>query len=160
MWSRWDFLFCILRASYTWMSVSFPRLGKVLPNMVSICSQPPSLFFLFVGLLQYFSMVKKLPANAGDARDTGLISVSGRFPGKENGYQFQYSCLENSMDRGAWWTTVHGVTKSQPRLSNWAQTLIKDNLYSWNCCMTRICIKKFFSVLEQLQEAKSFKFLC
>ena len=41
-----------------------------------------------------------------------------------------------------------------------SQTLIKDNLYSSNCCMTRICIKKFFRVLEQLQEAKSFKFLC
>ena len=57
-------------------------------------------------------MVKNLPANAGDARDTGSI------PGVGNGNPFQYSCLENSMDRGAWWATAHEVTKSQTRLSD------------------------------------------
>ena len=57
-------------------------------------------------------MVKNLPANAGDARDVGLISGLGRSPGGRNGNTLQYSCLENSMDRGAWWATVHGVTKS------------------------------------------------
>ena len=41
----------------------------------------------------------------------GLIPGSGRFPGKENGYPFQYSCLENSIDRGAWWAIFHGVAK-------------------------------------------------
>ena len=45
--------------------------------------------------------------------DVGSIPGSGRSPGERNGYPFQYSCLENSMDRGAWWATVHGVTKSQ-----------------------------------------------
>ena len=84
----WLILFLILCASCTWMSVSFPRLGKVLPNMSSICSHPLSLFFLFLGLLQYFAMVKKLPANAGDARDIGLISVSGRSPKVENSKLF------------------------------------------------------------------------
>ena len=58
-------------------------------------------------------MIKNLPANAGNARDTGLIPGSGRFPGRENGNPLQYSCLENPMDRGAWWATVHGVVKSQ-----------------------------------------------
>ena len=53
------------------------------------------------------SAVKNLPANAGDA---GLILGSGRSPGEGNGNPRQYSCLENSMDRGAWETTVHGVT--------------------------------------------------
>ena len=43
----------------------------------------------------------------------GLIPGSGRFPGEGNGNLLQYSCLENSMDRGAWWATVHGVTKSR-----------------------------------------------
>ena len=57
-------------------------------------------------------MVKNLPANAGDLRDLGLIPGSGRFPGGGNGNPLQYSCLENSMDRGAWWATVHGVTES------------------------------------------------
>ena len=46
------------------------------------------------------------------AGDLGLIPGSGRSSGEENGYPFQYSCLESSMDRGAWGATVHGVTKS------------------------------------------------
>ena len=59
------------------------------------------------------SVVKNLPANAGDARDTSLIPGSGRSPGGGHGNPLQYSRLENPMDRGAWWATVHGVTKSQ-----------------------------------------------
>ena len=51
-------------------------------------------------------MVKNPPANAGDVRDTGSI------PGVGNGNLLQYSCLGNSMDRGAWWVTVHGVAES------------------------------------------------
>ena len=62
-------------------------------------------------------MVKNLPANAGDARDAGSIPGLGRSPGVGNGNRLQYSCQENSMDRGAWWATVHGVAKSQTRLS-------------------------------------------
>ena len=56
-------------------------------------------------------MVKNLPANAGDTRDVGLIPRLGRSPGIGNGNSLQYSCLENSMDRGAWWATVHGVAE-------------------------------------------------
>ena len=52
------------------------------------------------------------PANAGDAQDVGLIPELGRSPGVGTGNPLQYSCLENSMDRGTWWVTVHGVTKS------------------------------------------------
>ena len=55
------------------------------------------------------SVVKNLPANAGDTGDSGLIPGLGRSPGEENGNPFQYSCLENTMDREAWWATVHGV---------------------------------------------------
>ena len=58
-------------------------------------------------------MVKNLPANAGDNTDAGLIPGSGRSLGEENGNPFQYSRLENPMDRGAWPATVHGVTKSR-----------------------------------------------
>ena len=54
-------------------------------------------------------MVKNLPANTRDVRDADLIPGSGRSPGEENGNPLQYSCLENPMDRGAWWATVHGV---------------------------------------------------
>ena len=56
-------------------------------------------------------MVKNLPANAGDGRDMGLIPESGRSLGEGNGNPLQYSCLENSLDSGAWWATVHGVAK-------------------------------------------------
>ena len=59
------------------------------------------------------SAVKNLPAKTGDIGDSGLILGWGRSPGGGNGNQLQYSCLESPMDRGAWWATVHGVTKSQ-----------------------------------------------
>ena len=58
-------------------------------------------------------MVKNPLANVGDTRDVGSIPRSGRSPGVGNGNPLQYSCLENSTDWGAWWATVHGVTKSQ-----------------------------------------------
>ena len=58
-------------------------------------------------------MVKNLLVNAGDIRDVGLIPWSGRSPGKGIGKPLQYSCLENSMDRGAWRVTVHEAVKSQ-----------------------------------------------
>ena len=51
------------------------------------------------------SVVKNTPANAGNSRDPGLIRGSGRSPGKGNGNLLQYFCLENPMDRGAWWVT-------------------------------------------------------
>ena len=63
-------------------------------------------------------MVKNLPANAGDARDTNLIPGLGRSPGVGNGKLLQNACLENSIDRGTWWATVHGTTESQTRLSD------------------------------------------
>ena len=62
------------------------------------------------------AVVKSPPANAGDTVDVGSIPGSGRFPGKGNGNPLQYSSLANSMDRGDWWATVHGVTKSQTLL--------------------------------------------
>ena len=58
---------------------------------------------------------KESACNEGDP---GSIPGLGRSPGEGNGYPLQYSCLENSMDRGAWWATVHGVTKSWRRLSD------------------------------------------
>ena len=67
---------------------------------------------LSLGISQLALVIKNPPANVGDAKDEGLIPGSGRSPGVGNGTSLQYSCLENSMDRGAWWATVHGVTKS------------------------------------------------
>ena len=70
------------------------------------------------------SEVKVPVCNAGDL---GLIPGSGRFPGEGNGNPLQYSCLENPMDRGAWWATVHGVTKCRTRLSDFTDSLT----HSW-----------------------------
>ena len=61
-------------------------------------------------------MVKNLPANARDKRALCSIPGSGKSPGGGHGNPLQYSCLENPMDRGAWWAAVHMVTKSQIRL--------------------------------------------
>ena len=58
-------------------------------------------------------VVKNLSASEGDTREVGSIPGWGSSPGIGNGNLLQYSYLENSMDRGAWWATVHGVTKSQ-----------------------------------------------
>ena len=58
-------------------------------------------------------MVKNLPTNARDARVVSSVPGLGRSPGEGNGNLLQYSCLENPIDRGAWWATVHEVTKSR-----------------------------------------------
>ena len=58
-------------------------------------------------------MVRSPSAFAGDARAAGLIPGSGRSLGIGNGNPLQYSCLENPMDRGAWWAIVHGIAKSE-----------------------------------------------
>jgi len=63
-------------------------------------------------------VVKSPPANTGHTGDTGSIPGLGRSPGIGNGNSLQYSCLENPMNREAWWTTAHKVRKSQTRLSN------------------------------------------
>ena len=68
--------------------------------------------------LPWWLSCKASACNAGDAGDSGLIPGSGRSPREGNGYPLQCSCLENPMDRGAWWATVHGVAKSQTLVSN------------------------------------------
>ena len=60
-------------------------------------------------------MIKNLPANAADI---GSIPGLGRSPGGGNGNPLQYSCLENSMEKGTWWAIVHGITKSQTLLND------------------------------------------
>ena len=68
------------------------------------------------------ALVKNPPANAGDIRDAGLIPGSGRSPGVGYRNPLQYSCLENSMNRGAWRAMMHGVAKCQPQLSKHTHT--------------------------------------
>ena len=57
-------------------------------------------------------VVKNLPAFAGDTGDVGLVPGLGRSPGGGHDNPLHYSCLENSVNRGTWWATVHGATKS------------------------------------------------
>ena len=64
------------------------------------------------------SEVKTLPANTGDAGELNSIFGLGKSPGGGYGNLLQYSCLENPIDRGAWWATVHRVSKSQTQLSD------------------------------------------
>ena len=68
----------------------------------------------------------EVKASACNAGDLSSITGSGRFPGEENGNPLQYSCLENPMDGGAWWATVHGVAKSRTQLSDFTSV---DILY-------------------------------
>ena len=74
-------------------------------------------------------VVKNPPANAGDLRDEGSITGSGSSPWVGNGNPLQYSCLENLMDREAWWATVHGVAESWTQLS-----MSMNKLSRWGSC--------------------------
>ena len=71
-------------------------------------SQPSKVLFV----------IKNHPDNEGDIREAGSIPQSERSPGGGHGNPLQYSLLENSMERGAWWPTIHGVAKSQTRLKH------------------------------------------
>ena len=80
--------------------------------------------FLFILLaftrlgVPWWLISKESPANARDVWEAGLIPGSGRSTGEGNGNPLQYSCLENPMDRGAWWVTVHGGARSWTSLSD------------------------------------------
>ena len=104
--------------------VSYYSLSKIISlNIPYICMvhQLALYHLIFYGQLTQGlglpsgSVVKNLPAMLGSTIG------SGRSPGKGNGYPFQYSCLENPMDRGTWQNTVHWVSKSWTWLSDWAQ---------------------------------------
>ena len=72
-------------------------------------------------------MLKNPPANAGDAGDSGLIPGSGRSPGRGNVNPFQYSCMENPIDRGAWWATVHKESGTTERLDSNSKNVTNKN---------------------------------
>ena len=88
-------------------------------------------------------MAQTIKASACNARDPSSIPESGRSPREGNGDPLQYSCLENSMDGGAWWATVHGVAKSQTRLSDFTFLLFflcchfpgqsSERPHAWGC---------------------------
>ena len=87
-------------------NIRFSRLQeRFQPNHTS--------FSRLVVVAQSLSYCSDAKESACNVRDPGSVSGSGRSPGERNGYSLQDSCLDNPMDRGAWWATVHGVTKSQ-----------------------------------------------
>ena len=80
--------------------------------------------------------------SACNAGDLGSILGSGRSPGEGNGNPFQYSCLENPMDGGAWWAAVHGVAESRTRLSDFTFTFtftFMSERYLKSCFYTSLC---------------------
>ena len=108
------------------MGFSRQECWSGVPLPWSTCSNKPQNFDADLG--QVVLVVNNPAANAGDTRDTSSISGSGRSPGEGNGNPLQYSCLEDPTDRGAWWATVHGVTKSWTRLSHFTFTFIMVQL--------------------------------
>ena len=108
-----------------WSGLPFPSPGDLpepgiepgFPALEAdaLTSQPPCKLSL---LSIHFPGGSEVKASASNAGDLGSIPGSGRSPGEGNGNPLQYSCLENPMDGGAWWATVHGVTKSRTRLND------------------------------------------
>ena len=107
---------------------SSPWLEKVVPKSISFLEHSSAFVFQKVRfcsnediqkLIQFsFPCSSVSKESACSAGDSGLIPGLGRYPGEGNGTPLQYPCLESLMDRGAWWAAVHGVSKSQTRLSD------------------------------------------
>ena len=93
--------------------------------------------FVWIPIFSFFEYILRSGivgsyGNSCSVGDWGLIPESGRSPGEGNGNPPQYSCLENSMDRGAWWATAHGVRKSQAWPTDWhCNTVINSILTLW-----------------------------
>ena len=90
-------------------------MKKTLPFLWHLYSSEICNMYDLIYLNEYTHLGKESACNVGEL---GSIPGLGRCPGEENGYPLQYSSLENSMDRGAWWASVYSVTQSQTRLNN------------------------------------------
>ena len=96
-------------------------------------------------------MGEEYTCNVGDTGDAGSIPGLGRSLGGGNGNPLQYSCLENSTDRGAWWATVHKVTKTQKQLSM-RQSNRQTNMFFLKEIMRSISIHSFISEFHEIHE--------
>ena len=137
---------CVSPSLFLWVGPSDLLLANRIPlkeqNTVKVMGYAAS---------QVALVVKNLLANAGDKRDMGLIPGSGRFPGEGQGNPLQYSCLDNPMDRGAWWAAVH-----------WGARVKWLSMHAWWDMTSKIKFKKtvtfilltcFLSVVLSLAEA-------
>ena len=118
----WFELFECDRNNHSYEHIEVQRIGKQPASRKATETQ--SLYFFSASLhraSQVVLMVKHPPASEEDVKDEGSIPLLGRSPGEGNGYPFQYSWLDSVMDRGTWWATVHGVTKSRTWLK-WIST--------------------------------------
>ena len=86
-------------------------------------------------------MIKNLPANAGDIRDLGSIPGLGSSPRRGHGNPLQYSCLENPMDRGAWWAMVHRVAKRWTQLKQFSMhaCIVHADIFQREHCNMSFC---------------------
>ena len=109
----------------------------LLHNIFAMCYYHSFLnFFCAFGASQVTLVVKNPPANAGDTGDANSISGPGRLYGGEHGNTLQYSCLENPMDRWAWWVIVHRVAKSWTRLKR--QHACKPPIFNLFLCFLNV----------------------
>ena len=102
-------------------------------------------------------VVKNPPANVGDARDMGLISESGRSPGGGNGNSLQYSCLKNSMDRGAWRATVHSESDTTEHEQN--SPFLLPSAPGNFCSSNTSCLYEFAWCLVQVESYGIYPFV-
>ena len=102
------------------------------PSALFLKGLEPVPLFLALPLLPFMGCLggSDSKESACSARDPCSVPGSGISPGEGNGTPLQYSCLENPMDRGAWWATVHGVAKGRTRLSDQAHSY--SHLYIWD----------------------------
>ena len=125
---RWHYL--VFRRNF--ILLVFLIFSFLLENgMRSVFFFCPTCFYLLIYLLLGFCGASDGKESTCNAGDLSLIPRSWIFPGEGNGNPLHYSCLRNSMDRGAWWTLVHGVAKSRTQLSDFTFTFNAVEGLSW-----------------------------
>ena len=121
-----------------------------------------SIFPIFkIGLHPGFPAGSDGKESACNPGDLGSIAGSRRAPGEGNGNSLQYSCLENSMDGGAWWATVHGVAKSWTRISDFTFTFfhIAPNIAEYSFLEISLTVRLFLSILLTIPFSLAIKYL-
>ena len=136
------------KINWTLMSTQRPAYKCLLDVSVCWFILNYTLYIVYMGFSDG-TVVKNLAINAGD---TGLISGLGRCPGGGNGHPLQYSCLENPLDRGAWWVTVYNVTESRTQLSTHACIFCVYNEYHTKYILNIKILKKKFVKWENEEE--------